>query len=424
MRIPAKTRVASYAFAHCQNLESVTFACEEDIGIYDYTFWDCPKLTSVSLFTNGLRCNSSGAYVDSASVVNYVSVNRNEQLDSWLNSPVVVRDTLEVTFDANGGVGEMKPQKFFVDLRQQLKPNAFARRGYAFRGWATRPDGDVVWSDTELVEFASSSGRILYAVWEPVKYIARFHKNDGSADLTAEQEIEPGVETQLRSLAKLGWAKRGLDFVGWGKYPHSSVVWKPNLAKVIDLAEMGDMVDLYAIWSVASDGYVIEFWRNDGAGTWRWVGFKHGEKTRMPTLAKGLGWARRGYLFNGWALSGADANTLNIWKGDWGYVASPVAAGSTLMVYASWSLKPGFYQIRFNKNDGTGKWRTLGFERGASAKLNTLAGLGWERDGYTFKGWGSNKANADAGKVWKLDGAWVKDATAEGKTLSIYAIWE
>ena len=95
-----------------------------------------------------------------------------------------------------------------------------------------------------------------------------------------------------------------------------------------------------------------------------------------------------------------------------------------LTIYASWSLKPGYYQVRFNKNDGTGKWRTLGFECGASAKLNTLAGLGWERDGYTFKGWGSNKANADVGKVWKLDGAWVKDATAEGKTLSIYAIWE
>ena len=147
-------------------------------------------------------------------------------------------------------------------------------------------------------------------------------------------------------------------------------------------------------------------------------------KTRMPTLAKGLGWARRGYQFNGWALTAANANNNVIWKGDWGYVITPVAPGSTLTVYASWSLKPGYYQVRFNKNDGTGKWRTLGFECGASAKLNTITGLGWTRAGHPFKGWGSNKANADAGKVWKLDGAWVKDATAEGKTLSIYAIWE
>ena len=92
--------------------------------------------------------------------------------------------------------------------------------------------------------------------------------------------------------------------------------------------------------------------------------------------------------------------------------------------YARWELKPGYYQIRFNKNDGTGKWRTLGFECDKSTKLSTIAGLGWERPGYTFKGWASNKANADAGKVWKPDGEWVTNATAEGRTLSIYAIWE
>ena len=57
-------------------------------------------------------------------------------------------------------------------------------------------------------------------------------------------------------------------------------------------------------------------------------------------------------------------------------------------------------------------------------KLNKIVGPGWEIPGYTLKGWASNKANADAGKVWKPDGAWLKDGTAEGKTLSIYAIWQ
>ena len=134
--------------------------------------------------------------------------------------------------------------------------------------------------------------------------------------------------------------------------------------------------------------------------------------------------AGRGYQFNGWALTAANANNGVIWKGDWANIATPVAAGSTLTAYASWTLKPGYYQIRFNKNDGTGKWRTLGFECGATAKLNTIAGLGWERPGHTFFGWASNKANADAGNLWKIDGAWIKDVTSEGKTLSIYAMWE
>ena len=158
--------------------------------------------------------------------------------------------------------------------------------------------------------------------------------------------------------------------------------------------------------------------------TWRTVAFNYGEKTRIPSLANGLGWARRGYDFKGWALTTADANAGKDWKGDWAYVASPVKAGQVLTVYARWELKPGYYQIRFNKNDGSGKWRTLGFECDKSTKLSTIAGLGWERPDCTFRGWASNKANADAGKVWKPDGEWVTNATAEGRTLSIYVIWE
>ena len=255
-------------------------------------------------------------------------------------------------------------------------------------------------------------------------YIVRFHKNDASNDAAAEQLMDAGTATRLTSLNSLGWAKRGLDFVGWGKYPNSTVVWKSNWANVTDLAYPGETVDLYAMWAVKPGGYAIEFVRNDGAGTWRTVGFNYGEKTRMPSVANGLQWARRGYDFKGWALTTADANAGKVWKGDWAYVATPVKAGEVLTVYAVWALKPGFYQIRFNKNDGTGKWRTLGFECDKSTKLSTIAGLGWERPGYQFKGWASNKANADAGKVWKPDGAWVTNATAEGRTLSIYAIWE
>ena len=286
------------------------------------------------------------------------------------------------------------------------------------------PEGAVDESDesnnTETFSFTIFDSQTMF-------YEARFHKNDGSDDVMAEQGLEYGVPTRLTSLAKLGWEKRGFDFLGWGKYPNSTVVWQKNWANVDDLGYPGNTIDLYAIWGVAPDSYAIEYWRNDGAGTWRWVGFKHGVKTRMPSLTNGLGWARRGYDFMGWELTTADANDNTRaapWKGDWAYVSTPVAKGGKLTAYARWALKPGYYQIRFNRNDGGGKWRTLGFERNKGTKLSTIGALGWERPGYQFKGWASNKANADAGKVWKPDGEWVTNATAEGRTLSIYAIWE
>ena len=264
-------------------------------------------------------------------------------------------------------------------------------------------------------------------VVEIPKYSIQFHRNDASDEKTEAYEFDYGVSMQLPTLNSLGWARRGFNFGGWATSQANAAkgkVWKNNGATVSTAAAAGTTLEVWAIWNLRKDSYAIQFIRNDGAGTWRIVGFKYNQKTRMPSLAKGLGWARRGYQFNGWAQTAANANNGIIWKGDWGYVATPVAAGSMLTVYASWTLKPGYYQIRFNKNDGSGKWRTLGFECGASAKLNTIAGLGWEISGMVFRGWGSNKANADAGKVWKTDGAWVKDATAEGKTLSIYAIWQ
>jgi len=259
-------------------------------------------------------------------------------------------------------------------------------------------------------------------------YTVTFHRNDGSGEALSTQDMESGETVRLPSLANgLGWARRGFTFKGWGQSANTKTVWQKDGAAVKDLADPGGSIDLYAVWEISPGCYALHYIRNDGAGTWRKIGFRYGEKTRMPSLTNGLGWARRGYDFMGWELTTAAANDNTRaapWKGDWAYVAEPVKSGQTLPVYARWALKPGYYQIRFNKNDGTGKWRTLGFEIGASTKLSTIAGLGWERPGYTFVGWASNAANAAAGKVWKTDGEWVKNAAAEGRTLSIYAIWE
>ena len=152
-------------------------------------------------------------------------------------------------------------------------------------------------------------------------------------------------------------------------------MWKKDWAAVSSPVAAGQTLDVYAVWALKPGSYAIQFIRNDGAGTWRTVGFNYGEKTRIPSVANGLGWARRGYDFKGWALTTADAAAGRAWKGDWAYVATPVKAGEVLTVYAVWALKPGFYQIRFNKNDGSGKWRALGFECGVPTKLPSIAAL-------------------------------------------------
>ena len=258
-------------------------------------------------------------------------------------------------------------------------------------------------------------------------YTIRFHRNDASDEKTESREFDYGVSTRIPSLSSLGWARRGCDFLGWATSranADAGKVWKKDWAAVSSPVAAGKTLDAYAVWALKPNSYAIQFIRNDGAGTWRTVGFNYGEKTRMPSLANGLGWARRGYAFKGWALTTADANAGKVWKGDWAYVSTPVAAGKVLTAYAVWELKPGFYQIRFNKNDGSGKWRALGFECGVPTKLPSIAALGWKREGHSFDFWASSKANADAGYMWRNDGETVSSAAAEGKTLSVYAVWD
>ena len=292
--------------------------------------------------------------------------------------------------------------------------------------------GSTGWTGIAEVSGLPESGmwggaHIAYGPPPDIYYTVRFHRNDASDEKTAEYEFDYGVATRIPSLNSLGWARRGIDFLGWATSranADAGKVWKNDWAFISTAAAAGNTLDVYAVWSLKPDSYAIEFIRNDGAGTWRTVGFNYGEKTRMPSLANGLGWARRGYTFKGWALTTADAAAGKVWKGDWAYVATPVKAGEVITVYAVWELKPGYYQIRYNKNDGTGKWRALGYEYGVSTKLPTIKALNWTVSGKTFKGWATSAANASAGKVWKTDGAAVSTAAAEGKTLSIYAIWE
>ena len=193
----------------------------------------------------------------------------------------------------------------------------------------------------------------------PPTYTINFNRNDSSAPQTASRTFDYGIADHLPSLSSLGWARRGFNFKGWAVSAANAAagkVWKADWASVTTAVTAGKTLDVYAVWEIASDSYAIRFIRNDGAGTWRTVGFKHGVKTRMPSLANGLGWGRRGYEFKGWALTTADANAGKVWKGDWAYVSEPVAKGKSLDVGVR--LRRGV--ARRQPPRGDGRWR-LGF---------------------------------------------------------------
>lgn len=91
-------------------------------------------------------------------------------LDEWATFKSQHVDTIWtyrkiVTFNANEGSGEMANQ--IIDNSGRLTPNAFTRAGYVFIGWATSPNGPVVYNDGEmiLVTAEDKGPQTLYAQW-------------------------------------------------------------------------------------------------------------------------------------------------------------------------------------------------------------------------------------------------------------------
>ena len=333
---------------------------------------------------------------------------------------VVAAPLWTVTFNPNGGE--------VSEPTRQVKRNTAigslpvpARRGYDFLGWFTKSSGGTQVDEASRIVAPSAT---VYAHWaKATTFTLVLSKNDGTGT-TFEQKVTYGVSTNLPgAAATLKWApRRGFRFMGWAEGEKSKTVYLADKAELSKNLSAGETKTVYAIWQLdTANAYAIQYIRNDGSGSVRTVGFIGGVDTRLNSVAA-LGFARRGYTFGGWALSTDDARAKKAWKPDMGNVSQPVPNGKLLQVYAIWTLADGYYSIRFNKNDGTGKWRELGYEYGKNTTLPTVAnGLGWTREGYEFVGWGTS---ASATTAWRGDAGTTKTPVAEGKTLSIYAIWK
>lgn len=72
---------------------------------------------------------------------------------------------LIISFNANGGTGTMDPQT--IDDYYNLSANTFVKDGYIFAGWATTPDGPVVYTDGAVITATAGfkGPQTLYAQW-------------------------------------------------------------------------------------------------------------------------------------------------------------------------------------------------------------------------------------------------------------------
>ena len=170
---------------------------------------------------------------------------------SWVPVDVII------SFDKNGGVGEMDTQKTKIKGAVSLNACSFTRQGYTFKGWATKPDGDVFYKDQEVFYAGTVTEYTLYAVWQ-----ANTNKLylDSCTPLNpdiAEYEIKTDDEFTLSCEPYREYHK----FLGWSKTRGGVVDFELN-----DIYKMGanDSYTLYAVWeALPVSNQAIDVIKND-----------------------------------------------------------------------------------------------------------------------------------------------------------------
>ena len=151
-----------------------------------------------------------------------------------------------ITFDANGGEGTMENQT--IENSGTLTANAFTRDNHTFAGWATEPNGEVVYADAaEITANEYSKGPVtLYAVWNRVKYFISYELNGGTA-------TNPSSYTEATETFTLANPTReNSTFLGWVGSNGST----PEMTVTIAQGSTGDKTFI-AHWECATSTTVI-----------------------------------------------------------------------------------------------------------------------------------------------------------------------
>ena len=316
--------------------------------------------------------------------------------------------TCKITFNSNDGsiLSRTETQIFMSGTSQALKSISklgFSKDGYSFVGWALTPNATKsAYSDGGA--YTATSDITLYAVWARNQFTITFNSNDGnSTPITSKQKFDFGVSQALKSISLLGFSRDGYTFIGWAVSPYSNT---PIYSDGESYKASSD-ITLYAV--LEKKQFTITFNLNDDSESCLIVTqtFTYGSSQPLETIAS-LGFSRDSYSFVGWALT-SNATKATYSDGEL-YTAT-----SDITLYAIWIKQ---FKITFDSNDGSSvsKTSTQTFTSGISQSLETIASLGFTKDGYSFIGWATIPNSTTA----KYSDGMTYTATSD---ITLYAVW-
>ena len=165
-----------------------------------------------------------------------------EWLYDLVNGNLAMKDTHTVSFDLNGGTGEI-PTQTVIDGGKAEKPAIPVRNGYTFEGWSY--EGET-WS---FIGYTVTTDMVLTAKWVPITYTITYDLMGGlGTELPTTYTVEDSI-----ILPKLTHDTAGYVFGGWLCNGDTT----PTLDTVIPQGTTGDLT-FTAVWTIISLGQAVD----------------------------------------------------------------------------------------------------------------------------------------------------------------------
>ena len=286
-----------------------------------------------------------------------------------------------LTYNANGGSGEMKSTTGDEGSEITLAANTFTKNGYTFAGWNTTADGKgEKFADKEKIKLTANI--TLYAQWTANTYTVKFDKNGGTGNAPANISTAYDKEFELPENT---FTKIGYNFAGWNTKADDSGTDYAAKSDVKNLtAENGATVTLYAKWVEKNKVADVIFSPTGGE-------IDSGDTVRLSCATEG---ATIYYVI----ADNLQSATTNILSNKLEYTSPITITDDTTiaavavkngmiqsdMITATFTVKT--YTVTFNANGhGTAPEEITGSKKGSKLSEQQLQGL--TATGYTFDGW-------------------------------------
>ncbi|MBO4572467.1 MAG: InlB B-repeat-containing protein [Clostridia bacterium] len=180
-----------------------------------------------------------------------------------------------VSFDANGGEGEMEDAEYVFDVASKLPAVTYTRKGYGFAGWAIAADGAGVYGDEyEFTGLREGNDVTLYATWILKECFVNFNANGGNGRM--EGFVINALE--MTELPENAYTKDGYDFLGWALSEGGEKAYDDG-----DSVIFYDDATLYAVWEKIPE----ETSATDSEETSETVSSDDGSETPASSAKKG-----------------------------------------------------------------------------------------------------------------------------------------